>query len=58
MGPGQMEPHSRDTGSGGKTVCIKFNRYNGDCKYGKECKFAHVCARCGGGEVQVGASQP
>ncbi len=49
MGPGQMEPQSRETGSGGKTVCIKFNQYNGDCKYGKECKFAHVCARCGEG---------
>ena len=28
-------------------VCQKFNRYNGDCKFGKNCRFRHVCSRCG-----------
>ena len=29
-------------------VCQKFNRYNGDCKFGPSCKFRHVCSSCGG----------
>ena len=34
--------------STGGTVCIKFNRYNGDCKFGKQCCFQHVCSGCSG----------
>ena len=29
-------------------VCRKFNRYNGDCKFGKACRFKHACSACGG----------
>ena len=25
--------------------CIKYNRYNGDCRFGKTCRFRHVCKR-------------
>jgi hypothetical protein len=24
-------------------VCIKYNKFNGDCKFGKDCPFLHVC---------------
>lgn len=36
------------TSSGSGTTCFKFNRYNGDCRYGKQCRFEHVCSGCGG----------
>jgi hypothetical protein len=29
-----------------RQVCHKFNRYDGDCKFGKECHFLHVCSVC------------
>ena len=50
-GYGQGEQSGKEAGGGGKhspQVCLKFNRYGGDCKYGRECKFAHVCAKCRG----------
>ena len=25
-------------------VCIKFNKYDGDCKFGRNCKYQHVCS--------------
>lgn len=27
-------------------VCIKYNNFNRDCKFGKECRFLHVCSSC------------
>ena len=27
-------------------VCIKYNKFNGDCKFGRECRFLHVCSSC------------
>lgn len=27
-------------------VCIKYNKFNGDCKFGKTCRFLHVCSSC------------
>lgn len=27
-------------------ICIKYNRFNGDCKFGKECRFLHLCSSC------------
>lgn len=27
-------------------VCIKYNKFNGDCKFGKDCRFLHVCSSC------------
>ena len=41
--PGKPVP----PGAGG-TVCQKYNRFNGDCHYGKQCRYSHVCSRCGG----------
>ena len=29
-------------------VCIKFNRFGGDCRFGEKCRFRHVCDKCGG----------
>lgn len=34
------------TATGG--VCWKFNRYDGDCRYGPRCRFSHACSSCGG----------
>ncbi len=28
-------------------VCLKYNRFNGDCKFGSSCRFQHVCSNCG-----------
>ena len=27
-------------------ICIKYNKFNGDCKFGKECRYLHVCSAC------------
>ena len=29
-------------------ICIKFNKYNGDCRHGELCKFRHECSQCQG----------
>ena len=34
--------------SAGSSTCIKFNRYGGDCRFGKQCQYQHVCSSCGG----------
>ena len=31
----------------GKELCIKCNRYNGDCRYGTKCRYPHACNSCG-----------
>ncbi len=31
-----------------KGACFRFNRASGNCLYGQNCKFAHVCSGCGG----------
>lgn len=28
-------------------ICQKFNRFNGDCKFGRGCRFKHICSSCG-----------
>ncbi len=45
MGAGASQP----PGKPGREpqVCIKFNKFNGDCKFGKECRYLHVCSGCG-----------
>ena len=34
--------------SPGGEVCWKFNRYNGDCRFGAKCRYSHACSSCGG----------
>ena len=29
-------------------ICLKYNKYEGDCKFGSSCRFQHVCSSCGG----------
>ncbi len=29
-------------------ACIKFNCFNGDCKFDKHCRYQHICSSCGG----------
>ncbi len=36
---GQRTPRSE--------VCLKYNKFNGDCKFGRECRFRHACSKCG-----------
>jgi len=31
-----------------KAACIKYNKIIGDCKFGRECRFLHMCSCCGG----------
>ena len=28
------------------TICKKYNRYEGDCHFGKNCRFRHICSNC------------
>ena len=46
----QNGPGSPPAGSSGRSddICRKFNRYNGDCRFGRECRFRHVCSTCQG----------
>ena len=36
----QVQPGSNDD------ICKKYNRFNGDCKFGKECRYLHICLKC------------
>ena len=27
-------------------ICLKYNKYNGDCKFGTSCKYRHACSLC------------
>ena len=29
-------------------VCLKY-KYEGNCKFGRSCRFQHICSSCGGG---------
>ena len=29
-------------------ICIKYNKYGGDCKYGTLCHYKHICSSCKG----------
>lgn len=29
-----------------KTICLKFNKFDGDCKFGSRCRFLHACSAC------------
>ena len=29
-------------------ICMKFNRFNGDCKFGSKCRYTHACSKCKG----------
>ena len=40
---GRVLPKSRST-----PICIKYNKYNGDCRHGESCKFRHECSQCQG----------
>ena len=39
-------------------VCIKYNKYEGDCKFGKACRYQHVCSSCGGGHPATKCTLP
>ncbi len=28
-------------------ICLKYNKFNGDCKFSRNCRFQHACSRCG-----------
>lgn len=45
---GQQQPHSSGSGpSASDQTCFKYNRFNGDCRFGRQCRFRHVCSGCG-----------
>lgn len=33
-------------GAMASNICIKFNRYNGECSFGPSCRYLHICSRC------------
>ena len=40
-----------------RPVCIKYNKYNGDCRHGETCKFRHVCSQCQGAHPRLQCKQ-
>lgn len=42
VGGASSSPSRHDQG----VVCIKYNKFNGDCKFGRECRYLHVCSTC------------
>lgn len=54
--PNQPRPPSPNRGGYHKSrrVCTFYNNNpKGDCKYGRDCYFRHVCSACGGRHPQV-----
>ena len=44
----QLQPAS-NSGQAGKQdppICLKYNEFDGDCRFGSRCTFAHVCSTC------------
>ena len=39
-------PGTYPSGRNEQQVCMKYNRFNGDCKFGKECCYLHVSSSC------------
>ena len=44
--------------SNGPIICIKYNKYCGDCKYGPKCRFSHVCSKCRGARSVTACLKP
>ena len=36
-----------------RPICLKFNKFDGDCRYGPRCRYAHKCSGCKGGDHPV-----
>ena len=55
-------PSGPGSPSGTDDVCRKYNKYNGDCRYGRDCKYKHVCSSCQGAHpaarCKAGAGRP
>ncbi len=48
-GPGAASlPQARIGGGYGQEVCQKYNKFHGDCRHGKSCRYMHVCSGCRG----------
>ncbi len=48
-GPGaQQAQQARGSPRQSAEICQKFNKYNGDCKFGNACRFWHACSKCKG----------
>ena len=48
--PWQPSPRyqSLEPPASSRPVCILYNKYHGDCKFGMRCKFWHACSKCKG----------
>ena len=40
-----------------RPICLKYNKYNGDCRHGESCKFRHVCSQCQGAHPRAQCKQ-
>ena len=56
--PRESGPRGTAGGSDGKRWLHRFNRQDGACSYGAQCKFSHTCARCGGAHPGSRCSGP
>ena len=39
--------HPTHANSRAREVCHRYNRFGGDCKFGRECRYRHICSSCG-----------
>ena len=45
LGAGSYQQPGRE-GRASQEICFKLNKYNGDCKFGKDCRHLHICSNC------------
>ena len=51
----QLAPKGR-SGPRSSFICIKYNKYGGDCKYGASCRYKHICSSCKGNHPRTKCS--
>ena len=51
----QLTPKGR-SGPRSSFICIKYNKYGGDCKYGASCRYKRVCSSCKGNHPRTKCS--
>ncbi len=49
---------TRKTEAKRRGACFRFNKGDGKCNFGAQCRFAHVCSNCGGEHSLMQCSKP
>lgn len=46
MGSSPQRPAGQRPAGQRPPICLKYNKFDGDCKFGKDCRFTHACSSC------------